>query len=73
MDSEVDLRLHVLSLRLKTLGAPATKSKLHELGARLLLVLAKHLEPAEDCLVRVFKHNHALAEEFNALLWGQQD
>ncbi len=68
VDPEVDLRLHVLSLRLKTLGAPATKSELYELGARLLLVMLEHPDVAEDCLVKVFKHDRELAEQLDTII-----
>ena len=60
---EVDLSLHVLSLRLKKeAGIAINKSRLYELGARLLLALVKAGENAEDCLLAVYKYDKELAE-----------
>lgn len=41
---------------------------LAELGLRLVLVMLEHPEAAEDCLVKVFKHDKELAEELDTII-----
>ena len=43
-------------------------SRLAELGLRLVLAMLEHPGDAEDCLVRVFKHDRELAEQVDELL-----
>ena len=63
VDEQVDRALSHLRV-----DVGVSKSKLYELGARLLLVMLEHPDVAEDCLVKVFKHDRELAEQLDTII-----